>query len=373
MDYQHVLVYFMWTFTAVSAQDVKYFLKGQDIHLMPSISEQPIESIWLHNENDVVWFTGTEDIVNSSYKNRITLDRVSAELTIKNTTYEDSGVYFLEMNINNEPDTFQCTIEVIDKVSKPNISCEMSDTKQATLVCSTESKHPHLLKFKWSSAGKEQTGPKLTITVRNEDDDQVYRCDVSNPLTNEKASFTAKDCFLGKRSDARLIIKLVCIFILVILCWVLYITHQHLKVCKECDENTSLDQVLTLPSNQNKINEKLNSGLNVSTEDEKMDSEEAMLLTAPVHALHSSSTDINTITELSDTSNDQQDHLKNSEENVETEDFQSGATHSGLGGIRRRNNSWSGNRNEHLKEKEDFREKPRPVSCPKGTTSLKKE
>nr|XP_061820596.1 uncharacterized protein LOC133608957 [Nerophis lumbriciformis] len=346
MDYQHVLVYFMWTFTAVSAQDVKYFLKGQDIHLMPSISEQPIEFIWLHNENDVVFFTGTEDIVNSSYKNRITLDRVSAELTIKNATYEDSGVYLLGMNIHNKPDTFQCTIEVVDKVSKPNISCEMSDTKQATLVCSTESKHPHLLKFKWSSAGKEQTGPNLTITVRNEDDDHVYRCDVSNPLTNEKASFTAKDCFPGKRSDALLIFMLVCIFILVIIvCWVLYIQCQNLKVSKERDENTSfLDQILTLPSIKNNINEKWNSGLNVLTEDEKMDTEGAMLLTAPVHALHSSSTDINTITELSETSNDQQVHLKNSEENVTKDDFLNPATLSDWGGKKHegQSNTWTG-------------------------------
>ncbi|XP_061749361.1 CD48 antigen-like [Nerophis ophidion] len=240
MDYQHVLVYFMWTFTAVSAEDVKYFLTGQDIHFMPSISERPIESIWVHNDNDVVWFTGTEDYVPSSYKNRITLDRVSAELTIKNATYEDSGDYLLEMNINNEPRTLLYRIEVIDKVSKPNISCEMSDTKQATLVCSTESKHPHLLKLKWSSPGKEQTGPNLTITVRNEDDDQVYRCDVSNPLTNETASFTAKDCFLGKRSEARRIFILNCTFILVIICCcIFYIKRQYLKVSKEWDEMTS--------------------------------------------------------------------------------------------------------------------------------------
>ncbi|XP_061878157.1 signaling lymphocytic activation molecule-like isoform X6 [Entelurus aequoreus] len=252
---------------------------------MPSISEQPIGISWLHNGNDVVLFTGTEDYVPSSYKNRITLDRVSAELTIKNATHEDSGVYFLEMDINNERDTFQCEIEVIDKVSKPNISCEMSDTKQATLVCSTESKHPHLLKFKWSSPGKEQTGPKLTITVRNEDDDQVYRCDVSNPLTNETASFTAKDCFLGKRSDALLIFGISCYCIMVIIvCCLLYIIHQHLKarfnkyiwkrrprkvkddsVSKQHSESTS-----TLPSKeklnkQRKPEEKLDSDMNTTT------------------------------------------------------------------------------------------------------------
>ncbi|XP_061749506.1 CD48 antigen-like [Nerophis ophidion] len=252
---------------------------------MPSISERPIASIWLHNENDVVWFTGTEDYVPSSYKNRITLDRVSAELTIKNATYEDSGDYHLEMNINNEPRTLLYRIEVIDKVSKPNISCEMSDTKQATLVCSTESKHPHLLKLKWSSPGKEQTGPNLTITVRNEDDDQVYRCDVSNPLTNETASFTAKDCFLGKRSDGQLIIILVCTFILVIIwCCVLYIERQNLKalldkyiwnrrpsakkddsVSKQHNESTSTLLSKEKLNKQQKPEEKLDSDINTTT------------------------------------------------------------------------------------------------------------
>ncbi|XP_061876839.1 lymphocyte function-associated antigen 3-like [Entelurus aequoreus] len=290
MDYQHVLVYFMWTFTAVSAQDVKYFLKGQDIRLMPPISERPTGILWLHNENDVVYSTGTDYYVPSSYKNRITLDRVSAELTIKNATYEDSGEYQLEMNIKSEQDSFLYGIEVIDQVSKPNISyVMMSDTMQAILVCSTESKHPHLLKFKWSSAGKEQTGPFSTITVRNEDDDQVYRCDVSNPLTNETASFTAKDCFPGKRSDHLRINISVCIVILFVFlvinsCCVLYITRQHLKVSKD---TTFFDKVLTLLSNSGK------QRLNVSTEDEKMDSEGAVRLTAPAHALHSSSTDIN--------------------------------------------------------------------------------
>ncbi|XP_061749310.1 CD48 antigen-like isoform X5 [Nerophis ophidion] len=311
---QQVLVYFMTSLILVSAEDVKYFLKGQDIHFMPSISERPIESIWVHNENEVVWFTGAEEDVASSYKNRITLDRVSAELTIKNATYEDSGDYLLEMNINNELATLLYRIEVIDKVSKPNISCEMSDTKQATLVCSTESKHPHLLKLKWSSPGKEQTGPNLTITVRNEDDDQVYRCDVSNPLTNETASFTAKDCFPGKRSESLPIIILVCIFTLVII-WscALYFKRHYLKACfdkyiwnrrpsavkvsKEPDEKTSfLHQVLTLPSNQNKKIKKRNSGLNVLTEDKEMVSEGAMRLTASVHARHSSSTHLNSIT-----------------------------------------------------------------------------
>ncbi|XP_061735097.1 SLAM family member 9-like [Nerophis ophidion] len=165
------------------------------------------------------------DILYHPYKNRITLDRVSAELIMKNATYEDSGVYSLYMNINQELHSRHYKIEVIDKVTKPNISCEMNDTKQAMLVCSAESRHPHLLNFKWNSGGKEQTGHRLTITVRNEDDDQVYHCEVSNPLTNETASFTAKDCFLDKISYVQQTIAIVSYIIILIITFSGYVMY----------------------------------------------------------------------------------------------------------------------------------------------------
>ncbi|XP_054642120.1 CD48 antigen-like [Dunckerocampus dactyliophorus] len=195
MGYLHVVVYFI--LAAVSAQDVKYYLEGQDIRLVPYIVGKPNVIVWTHGGDDVViWEWSMEQRVFPPYDNRIILDRASAELTIKNATYEDSGDYDLEVLINKWMPHFRYRIEVIDKVSKPNISCEMSDAKQATLVCSTESKHPHLLEFKWSSRGNEQTAPNLTITVENDD---VYCCEVSNPLTNETASFNAKDCFPDER------------------------------------------------------------------------------------------------------------------------------------------------------------------------------
>ncbi|XP_049610337.1 uncharacterized protein [Syngnathus scovelli] len=85
---------------------------------------------------------------------------------------------------------------VSDNVTKPNISCKMVDQNQAFLECLTEGKSDPLLKFKWRSQGTEQTGPILKINLSDEQD--VYHCDVSNPLTNETASFLAKDCFLNK-------------------------------------------------------------------------------------------------------------------------------------------------------------------------------
>lgn len=93
----------------------------------------------------------------------------------------------------------------IEKVAKPNISCVRSDSSsstthgnQAMLVCSAESRQPQYLKYEWISHGSVQPGQRLTITLSN--DDKEYSCRVSNPLTNETAVFTVKDCYSGKIS-----------------------------------------------------------------------------------------------------------------------------------------------------------------------------
>ncbi|XP_061917391.1 uncharacterized protein LOC133658905 isoform X2 [Entelurus aequoreus] len=197
MDYQHILVCFMFTCSLGSARDVKYVLKGQEITLGLSTYRQPTEIYWIYEVNDIVFFDGKMETVEDPYKNRITLNKNSAVLTIKNATYEDSGNYDQEVRINTKLYHNAYEIEVIDKVSKPKIRCKMIDRYQATLVCSTESKHSHLLKFKWRSDGNEQTGPNLTITLKKFLNHEVYMCDVGNPLTNEIAAFTVKDCLSG--------------------------------------------------------------------------------------------------------------------------------------------------------------------------------
>ncbi|XP_077395587.1 uncharacterized protein LOC144031924 isoform X2 [Festucalex cinctus] len=187
-----------------SAQVLKYVLKGQEIHLVPPIFGQPHLIIWVrYDGRHVVVFDLMRVLISPEYKNRVTLDHNTAELTIKNATYEDSGNYDLKLMINNEHHRVKYRIEVIDKITKPNIICVMNDAKQATLVCSTDSKHPHLLEFKWSSRGKLQPGPNLTITLMGEFDDGVYRCDVSNPLTKQTATFAASECFMAQAKKIR--------------------------------------------------------------------------------------------------------------------------------------------------------------------------
>ncbi|XP_061698284.1 hepatic and glial cell adhesion molecule-like isoform X2 [Syngnathoides biaculeatus] len=197
MVLQQALLYLIFTSRLVSGQVLKYALRGQEIHFFPPKIEKPDVIVWVHDGSNVVEFNSMteETYVLPPYQNRVILDHNTAELTIRGAAYEDSGNYDLKFKINDEHQRIKFRVDVIDKVSKPNISCEMINASKATLVCSAECNCPHLLKFKWHSQGKKWAGPNLTITLINEDDDQVYQCGVSNPLTNETSTFTAKDCF----------------------------------------------------------------------------------------------------------------------------------------------------------------------------------
>ncbi|KAM9801798.1 uncharacterized protein ACBT44_014401 isoform 4-T4 [Syngnathus typhle] len=218
------------------SQDVKYVLKGQEINFKPPIPEKPDLINWFdHYDQGVVLFDDKGEFKFPLYKDRIILNHSTAELAINNATYKDSGNYTLKWNINNEECRLKYPVEVIDKVTKPSISCEMADTNLATLVCSTDSKYPRLVEFKWSSGGKKHPGPNLTITLEDEHDDRVYRCDVSNPLTNETATFAAKNCFLDQKSSARLAIILPVIFavLFILLIMLACVFRRKLRACFE--------------------------------------------------------------------------------------------------------------------------------------------
>ncbi|XP_040003479.1 uncharacterized protein LOC120801051 isoform X2 [Xiphias gladius] len=187
----------------VSGQPQTYGLPGQTFHLKPHVTGQPDHILWKHNRDKVVEFNGREEQVYDRFHNRVTLDWVSAELNITDLRYEDSGEFELEAFImNKDVHHSHYKLKVIDKVAKPTISCEVNNGNstvngtQATLMCSADPTHPQSsMKFEWGSGGNPQPGAELTISLEDEHDDKKYTCRVSNPLTVETATFTAKDCF----------------------------------------------------------------------------------------------------------------------------------------------------------------------------------
>ncbi|KAF0026527.1 hypothetical protein F2P81_021264 [Scophthalmus maximus] len=265
----------VFTACLVSGQPPTYHLLGEKLHLMPAVAGQLDNILWTHNGNKVVEFNGREQLVYSPYENRITLDWASAELYITDLRYEDSGGYGLETYANKKFHQFAYTLEVIGKVSKPTISCDMnngsSDTSgaQATLTCAAEPTHPlSLMKYEWESSGNVSPGHELTIFLEDEHDDKIYSCMVSNPLTNDTATFTPKNCYSEESSSVALTASLIAIFIILLLVGlgILFCKLKH-KACfadnvekraatqdKEMDQDDELkplfDRAPTLPSNQ---------------------------------------------------------------------------------------------------------------------------
>ncbi|XP_030614141.1 chromogranin-A-like isoform X2 [Archocentrus centrarchus] len=202
------LAWWILTFNTVSLQSKQYALPGQMVTFEPVITTPPDEILWKHNGNKVVEFNGNEETVYHPFEKRATLDWHAAVLEIKQLRHDDSGKYELDVLTNKGLSRFHFELEVIDRVAKPSISCKMNNgssgsdksVNEATLMCSADSSESQSLMFEWSPRGKIHLGPILKILVGKEYDDEVYSCTVSNRLSKEMATFTAKECYLVNRS-----------------------------------------------------------------------------------------------------------------------------------------------------------------------------
>ncbi|XP_018558589.1 nucleolar and coiled-body phosphoprotein 1 isoform X3 [Lates calcarifer] len=229
------LVCFILCDCRVCGQILTYGLQGKTIDLNPGYTATPDDILWKHNGNKVVEFNGNEQHVYGQFRNRVTLGWISAELQISDLRYEDSGTYEVEIYKNNKLHRYPYVLEVIGKVNKPTISCDMndgsSDGTRATLMCSAKPTHPQsLVKFEWVPPGTVQLGSNLTISLGGELDDKTYTCRVSNPLTNETDTFTAKDCYPEKGAFIVLAVILP-IVILVLLLFGLVFCKLKNKAC----------------------------------------------------------------------------------------------------------------------------------------------
>lgn len=90
-----------------------------------------------------------------------------------------------------------------EKIAKPTITCEISpdSSLSAVLHCNEDLNQPPApLEFMWFSKGELHPGTRLTISLGGELEEQQYTCQLSNPLSQENATFIAKDCNTGRIS-----------------------------------------------------------------------------------------------------------------------------------------------------------------------------
>lgn len=92
-----------------------------------------------------------------------------------------------------------------EKSAKPTVTCKMNNgsgsNTSAVLLCSVElSQNQPSLTFEWISGGNIHPGKELTIHLGGELDERQHICRVSNPVSQDTSTFTAKDCSKGRIS-----------------------------------------------------------------------------------------------------------------------------------------------------------------------------
>ncbi len=113
---QYVSNVFYSSVFLVAGQSPKYVFKGREVILSPGITGHPEDILWKHNGSKLVEFDGQEQQEYDPFKGRITLDWQTAELTITDLKFEDSGDFELEAYINRALHTSQFKIKVIGKL-----------------------------------------------------------------------------------------------------------------------------------------------------------------------------------------------------------------------------------------------------------------
>ncbi|KAI9530282.1 hypothetical protein NQZ68_004299 [Dissostichus eleginoides] len=208
---------------------------GGEVSLKPDFTGHPDGILWKHKGNKVVEFNGREEQFYKPFENRITLDWISADIQITDLRFEDSGEYELELELNKKLQRFFYQLEVIDKIAKPIISCEINDDSivniSGKLLCSAKpGRLQSVKKFEWRSHGSVQPGPEFNIPLGGEHNEEEYSCTVSNPRSNETATFTAKDCYPVKSPSVGLIAGLVSFFCILLLVALLVLLVLYCKL-----------------------------------------------------------------------------------------------------------------------------------------------
>ncbi|CAL8345116.1 unnamed protein product [Boreogadus saida] len=196
--------------TLVAVEALQYGRRGSETTLVPQIRGAPDAILWKQAFRNVVEFDGSEESVQETFRERVVLDWHTASLTIKDLRLADSGTYELEATINNKKYYSQHEVAVIEKVATPTISCLINGTvvggggggesdpprrTRADLRCSAEGP-PSLIALAWTPVdGVTTKGAGLTVALAGDQDDTVYTCLASNPVSQEMGTFVAKDCY----------------------------------------------------------------------------------------------------------------------------------------------------------------------------------
>ncbi|XP_058248627.1 CD48 antigen-like isoform X2 [Hemibagrus wyckioides] len=168
-----------------------YVATGKNHTFKPEIPGSIELGSWKHTGNLVVdWEAKSDPNFYPKYKGRASVNTDNGELTLQ-VKKEDSGVFKAEIQIQGTLKYFQSTLEVMDPVPAPKVTCTQVG-ENVTLQCSVDP--PAKAEFKW-------TGPNSISYVGNSvhipgkpNEGSIYFCIAKNQVNENVTEFKLKDC-----------------------------------------------------------------------------------------------------------------------------------------------------------------------------------
>ncbi|RXM99100.1 Lymphocyte function-associated antigen 3 [Acipenser ruthenus] len=171
-----------------------YALLNEDIVLTPQFTGELQEVLWKYVKDKIAEYTSSPESLEyfSSFKGRTELNKADGSLTIKRVTFEDRGIYYAELQVAGRTQTHTFNIEVIRRVSKPTVTCNVNESI-AMLHCMGDKNTE--TSFKWEGPeGQNHRGNKLMTSLK-ENDDSKYVCVASNKISEQRSDpFAVTDC-----------------------------------------------------------------------------------------------------------------------------------------------------------------------------------
>ncbi|XP_071336017.1 cell adhesion molecule CEACAM1-like [Trachinotus anak] len=164
---------------------------GGTLVLTPPSSGHINHILWKHGANLAAeWYIGELDYY-GMFRGCTTLDTTTGGLEIKDMTESYAGLYTVE--INNRPQSQGYNVEVINRLSKPEVvqrplSCSTA-SDSCTLSCDGDTTGAGPVTYSWKKDGQWVQEEKDKTIMNNEETKRIktFSCQMKNPVSVEES------------------------------------------------------------------------------------------------------------------------------------------------------------------------------------------
>ncbi|XP_062416835.1 SLAM family member 5 isoform X2 [Pungitius pungitius] len=134
---------------------------------------------------------------NQQFEGRLDLNPTSFDLTVRQLTRQDSGVFQFVSEVNDKQvDTVTINVTVYEPITKePDVTVDTvwdAEKNSCTVSLTCSSSSDSSVTYSWSVRNQTLSGSRMDYNVAPQDGDTGFTCTVSNVVSQQSKSITAK-------------------------------------------------------------------------------------------------------------------------------------------------------------------------------------